>query len=503
MPWTSIKNYLTPMKEFNNKKRKEFLLKFCKSSSIAALKQIFCETQGTKKIQCLFLGRDCNSIKNNKKTHPGISIYLRRNLPDSIQVFSCSCGKQCMAIPVKQGDNVYGYIIALHLKKTLDKTNVAFMKIFIDTALKEFQKEQELTKLYDTIRPRAIALSTIHTIHRLLSSTLNMDELIERMARLSLQVMRCRQCSIMLINDSDNYMTPKAVIELDREDKKGLRQHRKIKVGSGIVGMVAKTGKAHMSRSFICVPLIEEDIMGVICVRQKTNRIPFNNFDLEILLTLAEQAVIAIRNAQLYEEQEKAAYGSIKSLATLLDSKSPNTYTHSERFVKIVLAVAEEMRLSREETTSLHYAGLLPDTGKFSIPEEILKKRGGLSRKEYNIVKKQHMESLKILQPLEFLKPAMPIIMHHHERYDGTGYPDGLKGKQIPTGARIMAVAEAFEAMVSARPYKDRKITISQAIKEIENNSGSQFDPEVVNAFISALKKLDLKKLFYDLLIKT
>lgn len=490
------------MSEYNDKEKKEFLMKFCKSSSMAALKQLFCEIMGNRKIQCLFFDEQCKDVKNNRKTHTDIKNFLKKNLPEDIQTFDCSCGKQCLAIPVKQGDNIYGYIVALHLKQALDKINLAFMRIFIATALKEFQKEQELTKLYDTIRPRAIALSTIHTIHRLLSSTLDMNELIERMARLSLQVMRCGSCSIMLIDDSGDYLEPKAIIDLNNNGNKGIKARRKIKIGSGHIGKVAKTGKAYISRNSICVPLIEEDIMGIICAKQKTSRAAFNNFDLEILLTLAEQAVIAIRNAQLYEEQEKAAYGSIKSLAALLDSKSPNTYTHSERFVKIVLAVAEEMRLPREETRDLHYAALLPDTGKFGIPDEILKKPGYLSRKEYGIIKKQHLESLKILQPLEFLKPAMPIIMHHHERHDGTGYPSGLKGEHIPVGARIMAVVEAFEAMVSSRPYKNRKITISQAIKEIENNSGTQFDPTVVNAFISALKKLDLKKLFYDLLIK-
>ncbi len=219
---------------------------------------------------------------------------------------------------------------------------------------------------------------------------------------------------------------------------------------------------------------------------------------MEILLTLAEQAVIAIKNAQLYEEQKKMAYGSIRSLATLLDMKSPHIYTHSEEFVKIVMAIAEEMNLPGEKIRNLRYAALLPDTGRFSIPDEILKKREGLSRKEFDIIKKQHVEGIKILEPLEFLKPTMPIIIHHHERYDGTGYPSGLKGDRIPVGARIIALADAFEAMVHSKPYKDKdsKASIFQALKEIKDNKGTQFDPMVVDAFIAVTKKPMFKDLF-------
>lgn len=483
------------MNASDRKEKKEFLLKFCFSRSIEAFKDSFQEITG-KGTQFIPLDSEGKLLKNKKAGNQHIVHFLKkiRSAPKKVRIFNCTCDKPCVSIPVIQGDNIYGYILILHLKCPLDKKDLIFIKLFIDIALKECQKEQELTKLYDTIRPRAIALSTIHTIHRLLTSTLDMDELIERIARLTLQVMRAKRCSIMLLDKSKKYLIPKAIIDL--KNNKVHRSHRKIRIGVKAEGKVVKTGKACLSRNSTCVPLVEEDIIGVICAKNKVNNVPFNKFDLEILVTLAEQAVIAINNARLYEEQEKMAYGSIKSLAALLDAKSPHTYTRSEWFVKIVLSIAEEMKLPREEITNLHYAALLPDTGRFSIPDEILKKRGGLSKKEYKIIREQHLESMKILEPLEFLKPTVPMIMYHHERYDGTGYPKGLKGKEIPIGARIMAVADAFEAMVSSRPYKDTKISISQALKEIESNKGTQFDPDVVDAFISVSKKPEFRDLF-------
>ncbi|MDO8603033.1 MAG: HD domain-containing phosphohydrolase [Candidatus Omnitrophota bacterium] len=488
------------MKESEKKEKQAFLIKFPKSSSVSAFRA-FC-SKILKKNRCAFLDAEYAPVKfkcrREKCNHLKLGKYLAKIKAGPLReymIFKCSCDKICLSLPIMQGSSVYGYVLFTHLDKEPGKAIVDSVRICMDLALREFQKEQELTKLYETIRPRAIALSTIHTIHRLLSSTLNMDELIERIARLTLQVMRSRHCSIMLLDESKRYLVPKAVIDLDKEIPKTGLQYKKIKLGAKLEGGVAKTYKTVFSHNSICVPLVEEDVIGVISARDKTNGAPFDKFELEILITLAEQAVIAIKNAQMYEEQEKMAYGSIKTLAALLDSKSPNTFTHSDQFVKIVLAISEEMKLPREDIVNLHYSALLPDTGKFSIPEEIFKKPGCLSSKEYAIIKKQHIESLKIIEHMGFLKHAMPIIKHHHERYDGAGYPDGLKGAEIPVGARIMAVANAFEAMVSARPYKGKKISVSQAIKEIKKNKGSQFDPEAVDAFIEVTKKPKFKNM--------
>ncbi len=361
--------------------------------------------------------------------------------------------------------------------------------------MKESERELEIIKLKEIIRQKTIAISTIHTIHRLLTSVLNLDELLIRIARLIQQILKVRYCSIKILSNDKKFLITKVTVYKGKELKKTVRR---LKIGYGIEGNCAAKGKGFLNKEIIAVPLISEDAIGVITVKYKLNKTNFDNSDLEILSTLAEQATVAIKNAQLYEDQERMLFGSIKSLANLLDARSPNTYTHSELFVRIVLEIAEELKLTREEIRDLHYAALLPDAGKFGVPEEILKKPCGLSGKEYKIVKRHPLDSVKIIQPIEILKPVIPIILHHHERYDGTGYPDGLKKDKIPIGSRIMAVAEAFEAMGSQRPYRGAT-TISKAIKEIKRNKGTQFDPNVVEAFLRVIKKM--KNLMLILLI--
>jgi HD-GYP domain-containing protein (c-di-GMP phosphodiesterase class II) len=150
------------------------------------------------------------------------------------------------------------------------------------------------------------------------------------------------------------------------------------------------------------------------------------------------------------------------------------------------------MHLDEKQIESLKYASLLHDTGKVDIPPEILTKTTKLTTKEYNIIKRHPLKGAQILRPLQILKPVIPIIMHHHEKYDGSGYPSRLKKGQIPQGARIMAVADAFEAMVYGRPYRER-IDKVLAIKEIKKKSGTQFDPKVVDAFLKVAKKINTK----------
>jgi putative nucleotidyltransferase with HDIG domain len=228
--------------------------------------------------------------------------------------------------------------------------------------------------------------------------------------------------------------------------------------------------------------------MGLIIIKRSFSDSAFDKDDQDILMTMAEQAMIGIKNLQLYEEQQKLLFGSIKSLVTLMDTRIPQEYTHSPYFSRLVTALGEEMHLDEKQINALKYAALLHDAGKIEVPMQILTKTSQLTPEEFQIVKQHPQQGAQMLKHFQMLKPVIPIIMHHHEKYDGTGYPSRLKKGQIPLGARIMAVADAFEAMVYGRPYRER-VSYENAMREIKNKSGTQFDPQVVEAFLRIAKK--------------
>jgi HD-GYP domain-containing protein (c-di-GMP phosphodiesterase class II) len=248
-----------------------------------------------------------------------------------------------------------------------------------------------------------------------------------------------------------------------------------------------------MSEDSLAMPLVEEDILGVIVVSEKVDNKPFRYFDQDILTTLSEQAVVAIKNIMLHKQQEKITLGSIKSLSALSGSREFQPHIPKTKYRNLIVGIAKQLKLPQRKIDALNYAALLHDVGKVGIPEDILKKGKSLTSKEYSLVKQHPSRSAAILKHLKALEPAIPIILHHHEKYDGSGYPEGLKADKIPLGARILAVVDALEAMITKRPYRRAK-TFDQAIREIKKNSGTQFDPNVVDALLKVVRKKKLKK---------
>ena len=338
------------------------------------------------------------------------------------------------------------------------------------------------TRKYKTV------ISSYHSIFRLVNSTYELKDLVSRLSRLICQIFNARSCQIMLLDPSKRY----SILKCIAGEKTKCIIDKRIKITNRIEKRILKRLVTIRKVNVLGIPLISEDVIGVIVMWRGKNRPHFDIFDQELLTTLVEQVIIGIKNLQLYEEQQRIVLGSIKSLVTMLDTRVPQEYTHSPYFSKLVAAIGEQMHLDEKKIQSLKYASLLHDTGKADIPLEILTKTSKLTSREYKIIKTHPMKGARILRSFQILKPVIPIIMHHHEKYNGTGYPSRLKKGQIPEGARIMAVADAFEAMVYGRPYRER-MDINQAVKEIKKKSGTQFDPKIVEAFLKVVKRINTK----------
>ncbi len=346
------------------------------------------------------------------------------------------------------------------------------------------------TRNYFTPTKKYKALvSSIHSIYRLVNSTFEVKDLASRLARLISQIFNARYSLIVLLDASKKYSLYRCLII----DGKKYIIDKRTRISNPIEKRIVKTISSIRKGNLLGIPLVCEDIIGLLVIKRRRGDLTFDRFDQDMLMTIVEQVVIGIKNLQLYEEQQKIVLGSIKSLVTLLDTRIPQEYTHSPYFSNLVITIAHQMHLDEKQIESLKYASLLHDAGKIDIPLKILTKTTKLTPHEYKIIRCHPVKGAQILRPLQMLRPVIPMILHHHEKYDGTGYPSKLKKGQIPLGARIMAVADAFEAMVYGRPYRERK-DISAAIKEIKNKSGTQFDPRVVEAFLKIIKKINTKK---------
>lgn len=206
---------------------------------------------------------------------------------------------------------------------------------------------------------------------------------------------------------------------------------------------------------------------------------------------LAHRIEEATKNlTRLYEDLRTTYMRTIKVLAQAIDARDHYTHSHSENVAKYAVAIAEELGLPVKDIELIRDACELHDLGKIGVEDKILLKPSGLTPDEWENVKRHPMIAAQILEPLTFLGGVIELVKQHHEHYDGSGYPVGLKGEDILLGARILHIADSYEAMTSARAYRQTPLTKEEAVYEIKRNSGTQFDPKVVEAFLRIVDKI-------------
>jgi HD-GYP domain-containing protein (c-di-GMP phosphodiesterase class II) len=216
----------------------------------------------------------------------------------------------------------------------------------------------------------------------------------------------------------------------------------------------------------------------------------FQASELELLPSVAGIIATQRSNARLYSELKDLLFGVVRALTSAIDAKDPYTSGHSERVARIAVRLGEELELSISQRGDLYLLGLLHDVGKIGIRDDLLKKPGALTKEEYAQIQAHVLIGIQILSSLRKLKHLVPGVKHHHECMDGSGYPSGLVGEQIPMEARVLAVADAFDAMSSSRPYRDR-LSPAEIDERFHRGAGKQWDAGVVRALFACRADLD------------
>lgn len=351
-------------------------------------------------------------------------------------------------------------------------------------------------------------LNALIGLSALINSTLDIAKVRKRAMEAASVLVNCEAASLLFFDPE----TGELYFDVATGEKGFKVKTIRLKRGQGVAGWVSEHSEAviindvqnderfykgaddtsgFVTKSMICVPIkTKEKFIGVLQAINKKSP-PFNASDLELLTALSNQISVAIENARLYDELQETFYETIHALADTLDKRDPYTSGHTKRVNNYSVATGRMLGLSPAELRELRLSALLHDIGKIGIRDSVLLKQDKLSDDEFSLVKMHVVFGAEILSHVRQLKSIVPGVKYHHEKSDGTGYPDGIRDGEIPLAARIIAVADTFDAMTTDRPYR-KGLSVDAAFSELKKYAGIQFDPAVVEAFFRAYKEFDL-----------
>jgi len=479
------------------------------------------------------LNKFCRLIRSTKEGRKRCNEFLaKENGIGEFKTLTCYAGFSCFITPIILDGVSIGAIVVegfltsyakvlAKIKKLSDELGIDRYKL--TTILKEIELvskeniEARKTYLFPIIdliselchqkyqlNKKNIELSGLLEINKTIVSTMDLRKVLMSIVHAAAYTMGVKKCAIRLLDEKGETLIMTTSCGLSKEYLK----KTEIKVGESIVGRVVKQkepmficdiekdtrledpirAKKEKIASLLSVPLIFQGrVLGTLTI-YSTQPHKYTSDEIALLSNLADQAAIAIENIRLFVLRKEGIINITQSLTETIGAKDSYTRKHCEQVANYSVAIGKKLGLPEDQLDEIYLSGLFHDIGKIGISEKILSKPGVLTLEEFNDMKKHPIISVNILTPIELSKEILSTVHQHHERIDGKGYPIGISGKDISLGARIIEVADAYEAMTSDRPYR-KALSKSDAIMELNRCAGMQFDPKIVEIFIKILEE--------------
>lgn len=421
---------------------------------------------------------------------------LKRETPEAIQKEP----RNAMCIPVVGVTCVWGAVLLVNTidRKRFNKQDLDLQNIFAMRLARELERELE----YARAREETARFSTLLRVTELLHVSGDRQKVCDLLVQLATRLTKAKGVAVFLLDEGLQMLSCCGATE---------RQLRTVQapMGTGVAGTVALEGRpvavdmrkdarfagqvepvfSFRVDTLAAVPIKgARRIIGVLEVVNKVGTRGFDQGDTNLLALLAREAGIALDHLEQSRQDQRTIMELLKGMARFLDSKSPQMAGHSERVAKLAQTLAEEMGLAPAEVNQAYLGGLLHDLGNVGVEDELFLAPRQLTAEETRQMRQHASIGAEILREVAALRHLMSGPLYHHERFDGGGYPQGLKGEAIPVLARILGVAEAFDAVRSARPYREA-MSLPDALAHVRASEGSLFDPKVVAALVGAYQR--------------